>query len=76
MGSTFAQAGRVSGRASEAVRRSPLPVPIEEAFAAALPFAEGGIGLLLVLGLCTRPTLTAAMLVILSLVFGSALLEQ
>ncbi|QJX45621.1 DoxX family protein [Hymenobacter taeanensis] len=55
---------------------SPLPAPLVEAFATVLPFAEAGIGVLLLLGQFTRPALTAAMLVLTSLVFGSALLEQ
>lgn len=55
---------------------TPLPAPLVEAFAAVLPFVEGGVGLLLLLGLFTRPALAAAMLVIISLVFGSSLLEQ
>jgi thiosulfate dehydrogenase [quinone] large subunit len=55
---------------------TPLPAPLVEIFGAVLPFVEGGIGLLLILGLFTRPALAAAMLVMTSLVFGSALLEQ
>lgn len=55
---------------------SPLPALLVEAFATVLPFIEAGIGALLLLGLFTRPALTAAMLVMTSLVFGSALLEQ
>jgi thiosulfate dehydrogenase [quinone] large subunit len=53
-----------------------LPAPLVQAFATVLPFAEGGIGLLLLVGLFTRPALAAAMLLITSLVFGSSLLEQ
>lgn len=55
---------------------TPLPAPLVEAFAAALPFVEGGIGLLLLLGLFTRPALVAAMGVMMSLVIGSSLLEE
>ncbi|WP_151087213.1 DoxX family protein [Hymenobacter baengnokdamensis] len=55
---------------------SPLPPGLVSAFATVLPFVEGGIGLLLVPGLLTRPALVAAMLVIISLVFGSSLLEK
>jgi thiosulfate dehydrogenase [quinone] large subunit len=55
---------------------APLPEPLVSLFAMVLPFAEAGIGLLLVLGLFTRPALVAAMLVIISLVFGSCLLEK
>jgi thiosulfate dehydrogenase [quinone] large subunit len=55
---------------------SPLPPALVSAYATALPFVEGGIGLLLLLGLLTRPALVAAMLVVMSLVFGSSLLEK
>lgn len=55
---------------------APLPEALVSAYATALPFVEGGIGLLLLLGLWTRPALVAAMLVIMSLVFGSSLLEK
>ncbi|NVO84907.1 DoxX family protein [Hymenobacter terrestris] len=54
---------------------TPLPTALVDVFAAALPFVEGGIGLLL-LGLRTRPALVAAMLVMMSLVMGSSLLEE
>ena len=54
----------------------PLPPALVSVFAHALPFVEGGVGLLLVLGLFTRPALVAAMLVIASLIFGSSLLEK
>ena len=55
---------------------APLPPALVSAHATALPFVEGGIGLLLLLGLFTRPALVAAMLVIMSLIFGSSLLEK
>ncbi|MEJ7663150.1 MAG: hypothetical protein WKG07_28215 [Hymenobacter sp.] len=55
---------------------APLSPALVSAYAYALPFAEGSIGLLLLLGLWTRPALVAAMLVIMSLVFGSSLLEK
>lgn len=55
---------------------SPLPPALVELFGSVLPFVEGSIGALLVLGLGTRPALTAAMLVLMSLVFGSSLLEK
>jgi thiosulfate dehydrogenase [quinone] large subunit len=55
---------------------APLPPALVSAYAHALPFVEGGIGLLLVLGLFTRPALVAAMLAIASLIFGSSLLEK
>ncbi|SDY27457.1 DoxX family membrane protein [Hymenobacter psychrophilus] len=55
---------------------TPLPAPLVNAFASVLPFVEGGIGLLLLLGLFTRPMLVAAMLVMMSLIVGSSLLEE
>ena len=55
---------------------APLPPALVEAFATALPFVEGALGLLLVLGLFTRAALVGAMLVIMSLIFGSSLLEN
>ena len=53
-----------------------LPEVLVRPFAAGLPFVEGGIGLLLIIGLFTRPALAAAMLLMTALVFGSSLLEQ
>ncbi len=53
-----------------------LPAALVGPYALALPFVEGAIGLLLLIGLLTRPALVAAMLVLMSLVFGSSLLEQ
>jgi thiosulfate dehydrogenase [quinone] large subunit len=53
-----------------------LPAVLVRPFAAGLPFAEGGIGLLLIIGLFTRSALAAAMLLMTALVFGSSLLEQ
>jgi thiosulfate dehydrogenase [quinone] large subunit len=55
---------------------SPLPPALVSLFATTLPFVEATIGALLLLGLFTRPALIAAMLVIMSLVFGSSLLEK
>lgn len=55
---------------------APLPPALVSAYAHALPFVEGSIGLLLLLGLWTRPALVAAMLLIMSLVLGSSLLEK
>ncbi|MDF7812073.1 MauE/DoxX family redox-associated membrane protein [Hymenobacter sp. YC55] len=55
---------------------SMLPEVLVRPFAAVLPFVEGGIGLLLIIGLFTRPALAAAMLLMTALVFGSSMLEQ
>lgn len=53
-----------------------LPAALVGPYALALPWAEGAVGLLLVLGWFTRPALVAAMLLLTSLLFGSSLLEQ
>ena len=53
-----------------------LPELLVRPFAAVLPFVEGGIGLLLIIGLFTRPALAAALLLMTALVFGGSLLEQ
>ncbi|MFD1468895.1 MauE/DoxX family redox-associated membrane protein [Hymenobacter caeli] len=53
-----------------------LPAALVGPYALALPWAEGAVGLLLVLGWCTRPALVATMLLLTSLLFGSSLLEQ
>jgi thiosulfate dehydrogenase [quinone] large subunit len=55
---------------------SMLPELLVRPFAMVLPFVEGGIGLLLIIGLFTRPALAAALLLMTTLVFGSSLLEQ
>jgi thiosulfate dehydrogenase [quinone] large subunit len=55
---------------------SPLPPALVTLFGNALPFAEAGLGLLLLLGLFTRPALVGTMLLIMSLIFGSSLLEK
>ncbi|MBF9220207.1 MauE/DoxX family redox-associated membrane protein [Hymenobacter ruricola] len=53
-----------------------LPELLVRPFAAGLPFVEGAIGVLLIIGLFTRAVLAAAMLLMTALVFGSSLLEQ
>jgi thiosulfate dehydrogenase (quinone) large subunit len=52
---------------------TPLPPLSVRLFALSLPFAEAGIGFLLVLGLFTRWALVAGGLVMTALVFGTAL---
>ncbi|GAB3651095.1 hypothetical protein GCM10027594_26270 [Hymenobacter agri] len=53
-----------------------LPELLVRPFAVVLPFVEGAIGLLLIIGLFTRPALAAALLLMTALAFGSSLLEQ
>lgn len=50
-----------------------LPAIIVRAFALSLVFVEASVGLLLLLGLCTRWALLLGSLVMASLVFGTAL---
>lgn len=53
-----------------------LPEPLVQAFATMLPFVEGLLGLLLILGLFTRGALIAGNLVMVTLVFGTALRSE
>jgi thiosulfate dehydrogenase [quinone] large subunit len=53
-----------------------LPSVLVELFATVLPFVEFGIGLLLLLGLFTRPVLALGMFVMMALVFGSSQQEK
>ncbi len=53
-----------------------LPAPLVEAFATTLPFVEGAIGGLLLLGLFRRQALLMGVAVMLSLIFGTGLLQN
>ncbi len=53
-----------------------LPGPLVRAFALGLPFAEAAIGILVVLGLWQRAVLSAGALLMISLVFGTALQQH
>jgi len=55
---------------------APLPAWSVWAFGLTLPAIEGGLGLLLLIGLRTRATLIAASALILVLTFGSSLLQD
>ena len=55
---------------------SPLPPTLVVMFGKGLPYVEAGLGVLLLLGLFTRAALVVAMLLIMTLVFGSSLLEK
>jgi thiosulfate dehydrogenase [quinone] large subunit len=57
-------------------QNSILPNFLASTFASVLPFIEFGVGLLLILGLFTRQTLFAGALVMISLIFGSCLIEK
>ena len=54
-------------------QKTPLPEWQVRAFATAVPFFEIAIGVMLLLGLATRWTLTAGALLMAALVFGTAL---
>ncbi|ATB40983.1 hypothetical protein CYFUS_006445 [Cystobacter fuscus] len=56
--------------------QTPLPSPLVRAFALLLPFLEAGLGLLLTLGLLTRAALFGGGLLMVVLVFGTALRSQ
>jgi thiosulfate dehydrogenase (quinone) large subunit len=56
--------------------RAFLPWRLVHAFALVLPFAEAAIGVLVAIGLWQRFALTAGALVLLVLVFGTALLQR
>ena len=56
--------------------KSILPEPIVAAFGHVLPFLEFIAGVLLLLGLFTRFALVLGVVIILSLIFGSSLIEQ
>jgi thiosulfate dehydrogenase [quinone] large subunit len=55
---------------------APLPAWSVWAFGLVLPAIEGGLGLLLLIGLRTRAVLIAAGLLIMVLTFGSSLLQD
>jgi thiosulfate dehydrogenase [quinone] large subunit len=55
---------------------APLPAWSVWAFGLVLPAIEGGLGLLLLIGLRTRAVLIAASLLIVALTFGSSLLQD
>lgn len=57
-------------------QNSILPHFLTSTFATILPFIEFGIGLLLILGLFTRQVLIADAIVMISLIFGSCLIEK
>lgn len=60
----------------EKFHASPLPHPLVYGFAAALPWIEAAIGLLVLLGLRTRLALTAGGLLIVVLMFGVTLVQN
>ncbi|MFA0964729.1 DoxX family membrane protein [Roseivirga sp. BDSF3-8] len=55
---------------------SPLPQWLVTPFAYALPFAELALGLLLLVGLFSRLALTSASIIMLTLIFGSCMIEN
>lgn len=55
---------------------APLPPGMITPFASVLPFIETAIGLLLILGLWTRPALIAGSLMMTALTFGTMLIQN
>lgn len=55
---------------------SPLPGALVYGFADALPWAEAIIGLLILMGAATRPTLISGALLMVVLTFGTSLLQD
>jgi thiosulfate dehydrogenase [quinone] large subunit len=53
-----------------------LPEPLVHGFALVLPFVEGLLGLVLILGLFTRGALICGSLLMITLVFGTALRSE
>ena len=53
-----------------------LPQPMVELFATTLPFVEGVIGLLLLVGLFTRQAIIAGAVVMMVLIFGTSLRQD
>src|SRR6266403_1049430 len=54
--------------------KTPLPAVAVKAFASSLPFAEGLVGLFVLVGLWTRSALLLGAFIMAALVFGTALL--
>ncbi|MGC8550288.1 MAG: MauE/DoxX family redox-associated membrane protein [Acidobacteriaceae bacterium] len=55
---------------------SPLPEILIRSFGYALPWLEAGIGILILLGLATRPALIAGASLMVVLTFGSSFLQD
>jgi thiosulfate dehydrogenase (quinone) large subunit len=68
-----AGAARFTAKTSNEFAGAPLPHGVVHAFLIVVPFAEAILGVLLILGLFTRWTLTLGGLLIAALVFGTSL---
>jgi thiosulfate dehydrogenase [quinone] large subunit len=68
--------GKFSHGMAGQFQHSILPQALVIAFGYALPFAEFGIGLLLLIGLFTRTALVAGAVVMILLIFGTTTIEQ
>lgn len=55
---------------------TPMPSTVTSVFATVLPFIEFTIGILLILGIFTQKTLNAGAILIIILLFGSAMKEK
>ena len=65
-------ANHITGQFEKTVLPNALVTP----YAYTVPFVELGVGILLILGLLTRQTLVVASLLMISLIFGSCLIEN
>jgi thiosulfate dehydrogenase (quinone) large subunit len=69
----------VAGFATELVSqfaKTPLPSWMTHAFGVSLPFGEAAIGVLILLGLCSRLAYCAGSLLMIALTFGSTLRQD
>lgn len=64
--------GHISGQFEKTL----LPGPLVQAYAYAIPIVELGVGIFLLLGLFTRQTLVVTALLMISLIFGTCLIEN
>jgi thiosulfate dehydrogenase [quinone] large subunit len=68
--------GRFVSMLAQQYHSAPLPHSLVAAFAYSLPWIEAALGLLVLVGLFTRVSLSLGALLILVLTFGSSLLED
>lgn len=67
---------KFNGRMVQSFEKSMLPPALVTPFSYVLPFAELITGILLLIGLFTRSSLVAAVVIMLMLIFGSSMIEE
>src|SRR5579859_1747673 len=72
----LAGASQFTAKLGAQFAHSPLPGPLVSAYGTALPWVEALFGLLILLGLRTRAALVGGSILLLSLTFGSGLLQD